>query len=175
MGAIDAILDETNQHQEYGRVTSDTSRVDLDFSLDTTEEILTNAYAQRCKGSLINSKYSLIHTIHEQTSIESVSFHEIIMIRKHAQAMARFRLSCYGLRVETGRWGRKPIPRIGRYCLHCSSGQVDDESHFLFECAAHSSERLKLKIKLQKHSAKDWIRSMTRISWVHLLKRASYK
>jgi len=45
MGAIDAILDESNQHQQDGRTIPDTSRVDLEFLLDTTEEILTNAYA----------------------------------------------------------------------------------------------------------------------------------
>jgi hypothetical protein len=64
--------------------------------------------------------------------------------------MARFRISCHGLRIETGRWGRPPIPRELRFCNHCASGVVDDESHLLFDCSAHAAKRLKLKIKLQR-------------------------
>jgi hypothetical protein len=46
--------------------------------------------------------------------------------------MARFRLSCHHLAVESGRWYGVPID--DRKCTLCSIGSVQDEHHVLFVC-----------------------------------------
>lgn len=91
----------------------------------------------------------MLARIHENSTTETQSFHEITKIRKHTQAMARFRLSSHGLRIETGRWRKPPIPRELRHCRHCAAHTVDDEAHFLFECTAHISSRIKFQMRLQ--------------------------
>lgn len=54
--------------------------------------------------------------------------------------MARFRLSCHHLAVETGRWQNIEIDR--RKCTLCTTGSVQDEHHVLFMCPALSPIRL---------------------------------
>lgn len=43
------------------------------------------------------------------------------------------------LRIETGRYNREALE--DRICLRCSSGQIESEYHFLFDCAKYDSER----------------------------------
>jgi hypothetical protein len=50
--------------------------------------------------------------------------------------MARFRLSCHHLAVETGRW--QNIQVDNRTCALCPMGSVQDEHHVLFVCPALS-------------------------------------
>jgi len=47
-------------------------------------------------------------------------------------ALTKLRVSSYKLRIETGRYGRNLIERHERLCELCTSGQVEDEYHFLF-------------------------------------------
>lgn len=53
--------------------------------------------------------------------------------------MARFRLSCHHLAVETGRWHNIHID--DRKCNMCTMGSVQDEHHVLFVCPALSPIR----------------------------------
>jgi hypothetical protein len=55
--------------------------------------------------------------------------------------MARFRLSCHHLAVETGRW--QNIHVDDRKCTLCQTGSVQDEHHVLFVCPALSVIRVK--------------------------------
>jgi hypothetical protein len=55
--------------------------------------------------------------------------------------LTRLRLSQHYLFIETGRYHRPPVPRAERRCVLCSSGEVEDELHFLRTCLAHTDIR----------------------------------
>ena len=67
--------------------------------------------------------------------------------------MAKTRLGCLEIRLETGRWARPRIPEEARICQVCENfnKNVEDEFHFIFECSKYSSLRAlwleKLEIK----------------------------
>lgn len=51
---------------------------------------------------------------------------------EHRKNFTRLRISAHKLAIEQGRY--QGTPRQNRTCLRCSSGEVDDETHFLFSC-----------------------------------------
>jgi len=48
----------------------------------------------------------------------------------------RFRTLCHNLPIDRGRQSRPSIPRLSRICEHCTSGEIGDEMHMIFECMA---------------------------------------
>ena len=70
--------------------------------------------------------------------------------------MAKTRLGCLPLRLETGRYSIPRLPENQRKCLVCKSNQliainptnnptnddpVESEKHYLFDCSAYKAER----------------------------------
>ena len=68
--------------------------------------------------------------------------------------IARIRLGCLPLRIETGRYSTPRLPEDQRTCLVCQSsdqlvnvgvdgdrGPVESEWHFLFSCVGYEAER----------------------------------
>ena len=72
------------------------------------------------------------------------------MPTKYKVCMARLRLSCHKLEIETGRY-HKPYPKPAheRICRQCPSGRVEDEAHFLFSCEKYDTLRKRLYSDLQ--------------------------
>ena len=62
------------------------------------------------------------------------SYLSIIKKFKHRQALTKFRISNHILLIETGRYQRPKIPRHERICRFCSSGEIENESHFILKC-----------------------------------------
>ncbi len=62
---------------------------------------------------------------------------------RHAQVIAKLRLSAHNLAIETGRRARPPIPAGRRFCKFCT-GQVEDELHFLINCPKYNQGRQQL-------------------------------
>ena len=58
--------------------------------------------------------------------------------RRH---ISKLRCSDHGLEIEKGR--HKNIPRNERVCKLCTSGQIEDEEHFLLDCSLYNHLRLK--------------------------------
>ena len=58
--------------------------------------------------------------------------------RRH---ISKLRCSDHGLEIEKGR--HRNIPRNERVCKLCTSGQIEDEEHFLLDCSLYSHLRLK--------------------------------
>ena len=56
--------------------------------------------------------------------------------------LTRFRISSHKLMVERGRYKKLDVSQ--RLCQKCSLNLVEDETHFLFQCPAHASDRNKL-------------------------------
>ena len=71
----------------------------------------------------------------------------------HRRMLARIRLGCLPLRVETGRYSVPRLPEHLRTCLVCRApdqlvnidgvevGPVESETHFLYQCEAYSAAR----------------------------------
>ena len=55
--------------------------------------------------------------------------------------MAKIRLGCLALRIETGRYQIPRLPEDQRICLVCPDNLVEDETHFLFSCSLYSDLR----------------------------------
>ena len=69
--------------------------------------------------------------------------------------IAKIRLGCLPLRLETGRYSRPRLEEKERTCLVCrpveqiidtedSANPIESEIHFLFHCNAYKEEREKL-------------------------------
>ena len=66
--------------------------------------------------------------------LKPLSFHE-------RRLVAKTRLGCLPIRLETGRYSIPRIPEHQRTCLVCNDGSVESEVHYLFFCSAYSAER----------------------------------
>ena len=57
--------------------------------------------------------------------------------------LAKLRLGCLELKIETGRFSRPIIPAEQRFCEVCDNteGYVEDEYHFMIECERYNDER----------------------------------
>ena len=55
--------------------------------------------------------------------------------------LVKFKVSNHKLMIELGRYQRDHIPRENRFCPLCKSNQVENESHFLFQCSRYSFQR----------------------------------
>lgn len=58
------------------------------------------------------------------------------------RSICKFRVSSHHLQIELGRY--QGIPRHQRLCQQCSSGEVEDEIHFLFKCSKYEPDRKEL-------------------------------
>ena len=58
--------------------------------------------------------------------------------------LAKFRSCNLPLAIETGRYTRPKTPVNERTCKYCSSGEVDDEIHFLINCESFDDLRYNL-------------------------------
>ena len=58
--------------------------------------------------------------------------------------LAKLRLGCLEIRLETGRWARPRLAEEARICQACENLEenIENENHFLFECNSYQSERL---------------------------------
>ena len=56
--------------------------------------------------------------------------------------IAKIRLGCLEIRIETGRYARPRLTEEARTCQVCQSQEVENEVHFLFNCQAYQAERL---------------------------------
>ena len=59
---------------------------------------------------------------------------------RQRKRLAQFRTGSHWLEVEAGRSGTTAVPRDQRTCQRCHNGEVDDETHMVFRCAALSAQ-----------------------------------
>ena len=67
------------------------------------------------------------------------------------RSLTRLRLSAHTLTIERGRY--QGIPRHNRVCPRCSSGEIEDEIHFLFSCTHLNDGRKNLMSQIYKNCA----------------------
>ena len=59
--------------------------------------------------------------------------------RNKRSIFAQLRMGILPLRIETGRFQNMDL--INRKCFYCNSGNIEDESHFLFHCSHYDHIR----------------------------------
>ena len=69
-----------------------------------------------------------------KANVSRSEYLDLIENEKHHQAVAKLRSSNHKLRIETDRYRLPKIPEDLRICQLCSSNEVENEIHFLFEC-----------------------------------------
>lgn len=57
------------------------------------------------------------------------------------QILVKFRISNHKLMIELGRYQVDHVTRESRLCPLCESKQVENETHFLFQCQKYSAQR----------------------------------
>lgn len=68
----------------------------------------------------------------------------LILLKNFEQRrrLTRLRISAHRLRIELGRY--QGTLRQDRVCVRCTSGEVEDELHFIFSCDKFKEERKEL-------------------------------
>jgi exonuclease III len=75
--------------------------------------------------------------------LESRAYLEVVKSKANRRMLASFRTGSHALRVETGRWISEA--HSSRVCPVCTSGSVESEHHFLFECHLYDEIRSRKK------------------------------
>ena len=88
----------------------------------------------------------------------------LLRSHEHRKNFARLRISSHRLRIEQGRY--QDTLRHNRIRLRCTSGEVDDEKHFLFSCTSSPLERQCLYGKLTSCRNFDKLNSSQKLIWI---------
>ena len=75
------------------------------------------------------------------------SIYDTFMREEYRILITRWRLSCFDLKVETGRY--RGIPREERLCPICNV--LEDENHVIFNCRAYDNIRTQFTDLLQQN------------------------
>ena len=84
--------------------------------------------------SSVGNKLSLCSEVKNEIRFES--YLDLIKNVKTRVAVAKMRISCHLLPMESGHY--KNIPRVERLCPLCNGSEIGDEFHYLLKCT-HSS------------------------------------
>ena len=128
----------------------------VDFDIKFTCKYIKSKYAA-LQSAELSEKCSLLPKLRTFMLLKDFTC-EPVFIKKPLtfilrRLIARIRLGCLPLRLETGRFAVPRLPEEKRKCLVCAGdgedAEIESESHFLFRCTAYESERDK------------WVKSMT--------------
>ena len=76
------------------------------------------------------------------------SIYDTFMKEEYRILITRWRLSCFDLKIETGRY--RGIPREHRLCPICNI--IEDEHHVIFECRAYNNVRSQFSDILEENT-----------------------
>ena len=105
---------------------------------EAKEEFLKAQERQFKTETLFKPKLKLYRKI-KQTYNNTEAFVSNVNNRKSRSLITLLRAGCLPLEVEIGRWYN--VPRESRICKLCTSGEVEDEVHFIFSCGALKETR----------------------------------
>ena len=75
---------------------------------------------------------------------KNISFEPYLTLaqtRNERILITKLRTSDHDLEIERGRHHRPVVPRENRLCKFCNNNQIEDESHFIFECTQFEPQR----------------------------------
>ncbi len=85
------------------------------------------------------SKLQLYRTIKSNYELED--YLQSVRDTKQRRILTKYRLSEHRLAIETGRHRKSWLPREQRVCVHCETGEIETETHFLLHCHKYISIR----------------------------------
>lgn len=107
---------------------------------------------QPAGGSKANTKLRTYCTFKDDFSLSSYLH---LRNKSKRQVFTKLRIGAHKLQIEVGRHRRPiPIPADERVCTKCGSGAVENEYHFVMECAAGGTIRTKYWAELSSFT--DW-------------------
>ena len=114
-------------------------------SLSVTKHIrkhLELIYRNSWLAKLNNSVTNPILRTYKLVKLDfSTELYLYINIQKYRVALSRLRLSSHHLAIETGRHAKPIVPVHQRLCTKCNLGVLDDEIHFVTQCAKFQNIR----------------------------------
>ena len=122
----------------------------LNFDIRFTSSYMKKKYESIQSNNLLN-ECTLLPKLRTFMMYKDFTI-EPIYVKKpmefhHRRLIARLRLGCLPLRLETGRYSIPRVPENERTCLLCHkdgiNSEVESENHFLFTCQAYEAERVK--------------------------------
>ena len=75
---------------------------------------------------------------------KNISFEPYLTLaqtRNERILITKLRTSDHDLEIERGRHHRPVVPRENRLCKFCNNNQIEDETHFIFECTQYEPQR----------------------------------
>jgi len=110
------------------------------YELDNTE---WNKQLFNNRNNINNGKKLRTYRLYKQhLQIEPYIISDIP--RSHRRILTMFRSGSFPLAIETERYSRQPIPVNERTCKLCSTGDIENEIHFLMLCSLYSDLRCDL-------------------------------
>ena len=110
-------------------------------------EMLKNEFLSTAVDEM-NSQIKLLYFKDSKTEFTLSRYLSILPTRNSRSLLCKLRLGVFNLEVETGRkvkidqnGAKIRLERAERVCKLCNSGEVEDETHFLFSCEALSQTR----------------------------------
>ena len=107
-----------------------------------------NIDLQSKKDEVANSSQTMKQRYSSLTSnAYCSSIYDSFMTEEYRILISRWRLSCFDLKVETGRY--RGVPREERICPICNI--LEDEDHVIFNCRAYESIRAQFTELLEEN------------------------
>ena len=129
-----------NWSSEIKRLFTDTGHhehfdLNMPVDLNTVKNNLYDSYCRKWKLDLANVSKLKTLILYKECCEEEPYLSKVIN-RQHRSILAQFRCGVLPLKIETGRY--QNIPQELRLCCFCPSNVIEDEIHFLFNCAKYS-------------------------------------
>ena len=160
------ILNEVESQQAWGEQTLD------DRQLGRIKEKLYEKFMITCMDNINDlDRYPKLRTyalFKKEFRLETylMSSNNI----SHTLALLKLRISSHNLRIETGRYTKPTkIPVNERLCIYCTSGEVEDEIHFITKCSLFKNERKELFNIVQNKSIANFLELQEIEQFTHLM------
>jgi len=118
---------------------------ELPFNVKETVQSMSDTLMQR-QSQILERECSLKPKLRTFMTFKDFNFREnytyLTLSFFQRRTLGKFRLGCLPLRLETGRYQVPRLPEDQRICLACDTeNEVENESHFMFQCGAYKDER----------------------------------
>lgn len=149
-------LHASNKPSWYGTISSilenlpELQKSDIQYFKHEIKKSTYNYFIEQWKEDHIKNIDGKLRTyVNLKTNFGRENYLSLMNNSEQRRNLTRLRISCHHLRIESGRYLN--IPLSDRTCLHCSSGDIEDESHFLLSCSKFVEQRQIMSEQIAKY------------------------
>ena len=111
------------------------------FIITTTTRTTTTTTTTTLSGdTVLNTKKIECYKVFKEEYSTRNYLHQLRVFNER-QILVKFRISNHKLMIELGRYQVDHVTRESRLCPLYESKQVENETHFLFQCQKYSAQR----------------------------------